>query len=81
MFWFVPYISDRVWNFTYVAYSNMPQLLCNDKFLQTKYENIVFNDKVCWLLTFFQDQSSGCRCSTAFKKIYMINKSPKKRLF
>ena len=21
MFWFVPYISDPVWNFTYVAYS------------------------------------------------------------
>jgi hypothetical protein len=29
------------------------------------YENIVFNDKVCLLLTFFQDQSSGCRCSIA----------------
>jgi hypothetical protein len=26
---------------------NMNQLLCNDKFLQKKYENIVFNDKVC----------------------------------
>ena len=21
MFWFVPYVSDPVWNFTYVAYS------------------------------------------------------------
>jgi predicted AAA+ superfamily ATPase len=30
------------------------------------YENIVFNDKVCWLLKFFQDQSSRCRCSIAF---------------
>ena len=27
---------------------NMHQLLCNDKFLhKKKYENIVFNDKVC----------------------------------
>jgi hypothetical protein len=25
------------------------------------YENIVFNDKVYWLLTFFQDQFSRCR--------------------
>ena len=55
---------------------NMHQLLFNDKL-----KNIVFNDKVCWLLTFFQDQSSGCRFFTAFLKIYMINKSPKKRLF
>ena len=32
-------------------------------------------------LTFFQDQSSGCRCSTAFFKIYMINKSQKNDYF
>jgi hypothetical protein len=32
-------------------------------------------------LTFFQNQSSGCRCSTAFFKIYMINKSQKNDYF
>ena len=25
MFWFVPYISDQVWNFTYVAYQGRIQ--------------------------------------------------------
>ena len=31
MFWFVPYISDPVWNFTYVAYSLLMKryLSCN----------------------------------------------------
>jgi hypothetical protein len=28
-------------------------------------------------ITFYQDQSSGCRSFTAFFKIYMINKSQK----
>jgi hypothetical protein len=60
---------------------NMHQLLCNDKFLRKKYENIVFNDKVCWLLTFFQNQSSGCRSFTAFFKIHMINKFQKNDYF
>ena len=32
------------------------------------YENIALNDKVCWLLNIFQDQSSGCRCSIGFFK-------------
>jgi hypothetical protein len=46
---------------TYPEYSHVRNL---------SYENIVFIGEICWLLTFFKDQSSGSRCSIAFLKNY-----------
>ena len=47
------------------------QVLCSSSMGFFLY--IVFNDKVCWLLKIFQDQSSGCRCTIAFF-LNLINK-------
>jgi hypothetical protein len=46
MFWFVPYISDPVWNFTYVAYSltsSKPAKTPRDGASDTPYLIIAFS--------------------------------------
>jgi hypothetical protein len=61
---------------------NMHQLLCNDKFLQTKqiYENIVFNDQICWLNIFPRSVFGMPFFYCIFLNLH-DKQIPKKRLF
>jgi hypothetical protein len=64
------FFFSQVWqNYLFVRKFNFFRALCDfscnvQSLYSLPYEHIVFNDNVCWLLTFFQD--SLCRCSARF---------------
>jgi hypothetical protein len=82
MFWFVPYISDPVWDFTYVAYSLTSSKPANNTkgrcFWHTLSDNCIFSQLYSkWLyiiLNTYEHMSTFCIVVTAdiIMNVYLL---------